>query len=705
MIGCRLPWLPLSVAFLCATAGLAGERRVIVEHVDRYRVTDPLFECVRVVLAHRGEQYSPAYIQGVSGAAFRIAGPCPCAPTCSAAMDTPDLVRLLGYEAEHVPLYGKGVDPERDARKLLPRIRDEVRAGRAVIVWHAFTNAEWDVVCGFDEAKKQFLGRGSYAGIDGLAKADEMRLAKCLEICPAIGVIFVGRKTGTFDARAAELDALQEALRHARRPKWPPNADPAASGVVWRFHEGLACFDWWADSFRQDPNRGANAGDKYCLNIVRSRHRAAAGFLKELAAKYADAKGPLEKAAGHFTADADTLDACHKLEGMDWGDKRPVPPNRNARAAELLGKARDAYARGIGEIAAALKRLDPARLARSRQAAVPLRRGGRVWIGGVGNLSFDCRGNSFCGALASALRVSERPLGYEDLMGLTALAFRVRWCNDRTKTQWCPSCAIGEMPDEIAAARKLTGWELAFEWTEAKARDNDTLRKRLVAEIDAGRCVLAYPANWNVGVIYGYADSGKQVLLRDYARPEEDDVRLPVEKLGPMRIYLGKLIDAPAPREGLKQALTTAVTNWKRTRHDGGLPGREYFYGEAAFEAWIADLRRYDDLDAAGQKALRALDPWVFRSLLDARRTASKFLDDWSILVAGEAREALQRAAEQYGKLTTLLEPLREQKKRPEAEQDWSPAARDKQAAALAKARALDAAAVAEIEKALAAMQ
>ncbi|HHT27575.1 MAG TPA: hypothetical protein GXZ82_10055 [Firmicutes bacterium] len=47
---------------------------MILPDVDHYRICDPLFEGLRVLLAHRGEPYSPAYIQGISGAAFRIGG-------------------------------------------------------------------------------------------------------------------------------------------------------------------------------------------------------------------------------------------------------------------------------------------------------------------------------------------------------------------------------------------------------------------------------------------------------------------------------------------------------------------------------------------------------------------------------------------------------------------------------------------------------
>lgn len=91
---------------------MGAETRVVLEGVDRFRVMEPVFECVRVVLSYLGESYSPAYIQGISGAAFRIAGICPCAPTCSTAMWTDALVDLLGYEMHHHKLTDSipGVD-------------------------------------------------------------------------------------------------------------------------------------------------------------------------------------------------------------------------------------------------------------------------------------------------------------------------------------------------------------------------------------------------------------------------------------------------------------------------------------------------------------------------------------------------------------------------------------------------------------------
>jgi S-adenosylhomocysteine hydrolase len=69
---------------LCAVPAAASAERVVIEGVDRYRVVEPVFEGVRVIVTKRGERYSPAYVQGISGAAFRVAGPCPCAPTLPA---------------------------------------------------------------------------------------------------------------------------------------------------------------------------------------------------------------------------------------------------------------------------------------------------------------------------------------------------------------------------------------------------------------------------------------------------------------------------------------------------------------------------------------------------------------------------------------------------------------------------------------------
>lgn len=315
--------------------------RVVISGVDHYRVMDPLFEGVRVMLSHHGEKFTPAYIQGISGAAFRVAGICPCAPTCSAQMGTTDLIKLLGYSCSKFNLGLKIEEVRPRMQKLLPKIKDSIREGRPVLVWHAFTSAEWDVVAGFDETTHELLGRGSYAGLDELAKAKDTRPQEALEICPALGAIFIGEKTGKFDASAAELASLKEAVRHAKDTKGTD-----AQAGKWAMLQGLAAYDRWWQQFKKADAKKSN-GDSYCVNIYRSTHRAGAAFLQEIAPRHAAAAERLLAASKSLASEADALDRAEPLIG--W--KSPtVDIERNAKVWPILAEARGHYAKAIDEI-------------------------------------------------------------------------------------------------------------------------------------------------------------------------------------------------------------------------------------------------------------------------------------------------------------------------------------------------------------------
>jgi hypothetical protein len=335
--------------------------KVILEGVDRYRVMDPLFECVRVVLAHRGERLSAPYIQGISGAAFRIGGICPCAPTCACAMSTQDLITLLGYEVDALPLFGEDVDLETERPRVLARVKDEIRAGRPAILWHAFTTCEWDAVAGFDDGTQQFFGRGSYAGLgEAYAVADQARTTTCTDICPALGAILIGDSVRDFNAREVELAALREAVRHAHSPipnerEESTTGQDEGGGEQWVMLEGLACYDRWGHDFKADPPKLPTMGDRYCFGVYRSTHRAASAFMRELAPKYPEAKVYLEEASEHFAAEADALHEAAELLFPEWQLPEQPSAEKNARAAALLSVARDNYARAIDEIGTALR--------------------------------------------------------------------------------------------------------------------------------------------------------------------------------------------------------------------------------------------------------------------------------------------------------------------------------------------------------------
>ena len=320
----------------------------VIDGVDRYRVMEACYEGVRVIMSYRGEKYSPEYIQGISGAAFRIAGICPCAPSCSWMMNPQDLPKLLGYETGYVSLKQEGIDKKTIVNDIITQVKEEISIGRPVLVWNAFNTSEWDVVCGFDDEKKQFIGRGSYAGLDGYAIADENRFAEWVPSWSS--AIFIKDKVDEFDAQEAEIASLKEAVKHAHTIKEIP-----ADGK-WVLLEGLQCYDRWVNDFQSDPNKKRELGDSYCLSIYRSTHRAAGGFMKELIPKYPEAKQNLEKASEYFIAEAIALDQCDSLIG--WNTPEGPDADRNAKTAKLLEQARDNYSKAINEIEEAIKKIE-----------------------------------------------------------------------------------------------------------------------------------------------------------------------------------------------------------------------------------------------------------------------------------------------------------------------------------------------------------
>jgi hypothetical protein len=326
---------------------------MILENVDRYRVVEAMVEGLRVVLNYRGETYSPAYVQGITGAAFHIAGICPCAPTCTPDSDPLEWARLFSYQAEHMPLFNETIKwdqpaPDELLYAMIDRIKNNIHLNKPVMVWHAFTNAEWDVVAGFDDDKKVFFGRGSYLGLDGYAEASWTRPRESQEICPAYGAIFIGEKTGAFDAEKAEWDSLKAAVAHAHSER---NVDKLGRGE-WVFLEGFRAFQRWIDDFKS-PEKVRGLGDAYCYGVYRSTHRAAGDYLSELSDKYPKLRPALTNAAMGFLAEADILGRAENL--LWWTSLEGPDAERNRQAVSMLESAFAFYQKGIQAIENVLK--------------------------------------------------------------------------------------------------------------------------------------------------------------------------------------------------------------------------------------------------------------------------------------------------------------------------------------------------------------
>ena len=230
---------------------LKSDSRMNIDNIDRFRVTEPLFEGARIVLNFLGESHTPAYIQGISGAAFRIAGPCPCAPTCSSQMSTTELLKLLGFQYTESILGWTGdvEDAKNNLVALIPKIKDSIRAHRPVLLWYAFADTAFEVVTGFDDAEGVFMGHHAYQRPEeGLAKAKQTRAQECAAYCPAFGAIFIGAKIGALDARAAEIASLMEAVSHAH------NAE-ICHGPGKPERNGLMAYDYWVDRFQKPETK------------------------------------------------------------------------------------------------------------------------------------------------------------------------------------------------------------------------------------------------------------------------------------------------------------------------------------------------------------------------------------------------------------------------------------------------------------------
>ncbi len=279
---------------------------------------------------------------------------------------------------------------------------------------------------------------------------------------------------------------------------------------------------------------------------------------------------------------------------------------------------------------------------------------GKIYIEAVPQLAWgkgkEC---TFIGALESALAVTATPHTYENLMGWSTLAFRMRWYQGDTGRRWCPSSPVGESAEEIEMLRRAIGWDLSVESSlqNGTATPGD-FAAAIAREIRSGRPLLAYEPQLNVAVVFGFEDEARTLLLRDYMT-DEPMARLPIEKLGSFLCFLGQQHGALNPREALFAALERGVENWHRT-HAATTDGR-YWYGRAALLKWREDLQHAEQSDAEGRKLLFFVNWWVLDSLADSRAAASRFLRRNSEYCIGRQHRHLLQAADLFEEEARML--------------------------------------------------
>lgn len=329
------------IFFTLSISYIKGDAEMIIQHVSKYHVCEPLFEGFRIILSHLGEKYTPEYIQGISGAAFKIAGGCPSRPTCIYTMWTTDFIKFMGYEATEYPCFDK--DGKDISDKMIDAVKRQIDCGKPALVWNAFTNAEWDVVCGYDTEQEQFIGRGSYIESDEYAREPWNRAVTC-DIAPTFGAIIIGEKKYVFNERKAEIDSLAKAIKHARTAATPEECI-----------EGIQFYKKWANEYSHH-GKERDAADAYCFQVYSSTRKAAVSYLQEISAKYEKpVNDMLMNASKWFEREVKCLKSASPY--LSWESPWGVNEERSKKVAPILSKAATCYENAIGCMEKALLHL------------------------------------------------------------------------------------------------------------------------------------------------------------------------------------------------------------------------------------------------------------------------------------------------------------------------------------------------------------
>lgn len=262
----------------------------------------------------------------------------------------------------------------------------------------------------------------------------------------------------------------------------------------------------------------------------------------------------------------------------------------------------------------------------------------------------DAKINTFINSLTVALNAMGEKAAYDELMGFSGAAFRLHFF----QPQWCrssPDATCGF--DHSGPAAAAVGF--AMEFVVSKADDAEAVarvRQRIVESINTGRPVLAGDLmgvlDW--GVIVGYEDDGNTLLCRDYNAESEDTV--PARKFPWLVAILGEKGEIPSRRENILKSLSIAA-ELADTPNYG-----PYTSGFAAYRAWSADLRDAAGFESADADQLRDLwhtNDWCYQSLLDARRSAARYLNSVAEEFDDETADSLRQAAELYERVLRTL--------------------------------------------------
>jgi DNA-binding transcriptional ArsR family regulator len=264
----------------------------------------------------------------------------------------------------------------------------------------------------------------------------------------------------------------------------------------------------------------------------------------------------------------------------------------------------------------------------------------------------------FCGCIERVMEVFKEPYDYNDLMGLSGVAFKLFF----NKNKWDFAAGMGSHSPFREQLLTAIGYDLLsieLENNSVAAREKmvDSIRK----EIDSVRPILAFdlitPEDW--GLIVGYVDD--KLLVRTYNENPNKTLKKYWESIGWIQkdqgtiddYYIGdnfpqeilvfrKTNPIINENEMIREALKFTVETMQRPEIAVG--SEVYANGIQAYDRWIETLENDEYFNKLNDKELTLhthMNAWVYDVLFDSRLAAMQFTNNINKKFVDKERKTL----------------------------------------------------------------
>ena len=326
----------------------------------------------------------------------------------------------------------------------------------------------------------------------------------------------------------------------------------------------------------------------------------------------------------------------------------------------------------------------------------------------TGELGWQSSGKTtFAGALDGIMKASAHPASYDEIMGASGLAFRTRWHTPAKGKEFIGIAPVGELKEDSEKISQVFGLGLkVVDADPADATARNKVSKALIESILANQPVICYVnPNHDCAFVYGFKDSGKTFLVRDYYL--ETSKEQTFDKLGDVFWFLEAGKEKPLPaKKAFELGLKTAVKNFSRS-DEPEMFGGKFAYGVKGFSAWRKAIEAADG-DEKAPKLGQKTDWWVMSCLSDARTAAANYLRANRSLLGTTAQSHLKRAEALYREEANELLSVQEKNEAwaaPFSGVSWNAEIRAREIEVLKQCEKTEAEAISEIEKALSALK